>query len=389
MLNRRILRVKVMQSLYALYQTKVSNYHLGLEEIAEVFAPDLMSPDVQDLPALDLKKKSANTSYEAFFEKQDLGYLTQEPDVRKAVTEAINHYYNANTKDIQHFQKMLLEDVDRVESMYKLVLFTTTRLGHIAEADAREGIHTVVKSEVPEYFYKLKYNPVLQAIEKNKSLRNFVEKYKLDPPADHLKTVYKKKIKQDPLYIEYQTFPVTDFEKDKEILLHLVKTYLFKNEQLDSYWEDLDYNWLENDEAVRSLTLKAIKGITETTDEHYTLPALSPNWEDDKEFMLDLYKLSTGFDEEAEKLITEKVQNWDIERLALTDRIILKMALTEMVKFPNIPVKVTINEYIELSKSYSTPKSKQFVNGLLDTISIDLQKNGFINKSGRGLLDNK
>lgn len=381
--------MKVMQSLYALYQTKVSNYHLGLEEVNEVFAPDLMSPDVQDLPKLDQKKKLASALYESFFDKQDTAYLNQEPDIRKAVTEAINHYHNANTKDIQHFQKMLLEDVARVETMYKLVLFTSIRLADIAEADAKEGIHTVVKSEVPEHFYKLKYNPILLTLEKNKSLRHFVEKHKLDPPVDHLKTVYKKNIKKDPLYIEYQTFPVSDFEKDKEIVLHLVKTYLFKNEQLDSFWEDLDYNWTENDEAIRSLTLKAIKGIDKNTDENYELPSLSPNWEDDKEFMLELYKLSTDFDSEAEKLITEKVQNWDIERLALTDRIILKMALTEMVKFPNIPVKVTINEYIELSKSYSTPKSKQFVNGLLDTISIELQKNGLINKSGRGLLDNK
>jgi len=389
MLNRRILRIKVMQSLYALYQTKVSNYHLGLDEIAEVFAPDLMSPDVQDLPALDLKKKTAHTCYELFFEKKETGYLEQEPDIRKAVTEAINQYHNAHTRDVAHFKNMLLEDVARVETMYKLVLFSATRLMAIAEADATEGIHTVVKSEVPEYFYKLKNNPVLLAIEKNKSLRTFVEKHKLNPPVDLLKTVYKKKIKQDPLYMEYQKFPVSSFEKDKEIVLHLVKTYLFKNEQLDAYWEDLDYNWNENDEAIRSLTLKAVKGITESTDETYELPSLSPNWEDDQEFMLELYKASTDFDDEAEKLITDKVQNWDIERLAFTDRIILKMALTEMVKFSNIPVKVTINEYIELSKSYSTPKSKQFVNGLLDTISIDLQKNGTIQKSGRGLMDNK
>lgn len=389
MLNRRILRIKVMQSLYALYQTKVSNYHLGMDEITEVFAPDLMSPDVQDIPALELKKKTAHTAYEAFFDKQDNSYMEAAPDIRKAVTEAINQYHNAHTRDVTHFKNMLLEDVARVEMMYKLVLFSATRLMAIAEADAKEGIHTVVKNEIPEYFYKLKNNPVLLAIEKNKSLRHFVEKNKLNPPVDLLKTVYKKKIKQDPLYIEYQKFPESTFEKDKEIVQHLVKTYLFKNEQLDAYWEDLDYNWNENDEAIRSLTLKAVKGIVETTDETYELPSLSPNWEDDQEFMLELYKESTAFDDAAEKLITDKVQNWDIERLAFTDRIILKMALTEMVKFPNIPVKVTINEYIELSKSYSTPKSKQFVNGLLDTISIDLQKSGLIAKSGRGLMDNK
>jgi N utilization substance protein B len=87
--------------------------------------------------------------------------------------------------------------------------------------------------------------------------------------------------------------------------------------------------------------------------------------------------------------VAQKTKNWEFDRIAYTDRLILMLAICEMLKFPSIPIKVTINEYIEVSKNYSTPKSKQFVNGVLDVIAVDLQEQGLIKKSGRGLIDNK
>ena len=116
---------------------------------------------------------------------------------------------------------------------------------------------------------------------------------------------------------------------------------------------------------------------------------LSANWQDDRDFAETLYKQTLADDAKSEKLIAESTQNWDVERVALLDKIILKMALCEMQLFRGIPVKVTINEYIEISKIYSTPKSKQFVNGVLDKLAQDLAASGDIRKSGRGLLDNQ
>ena len=105
--------------------------------------------------------------------------------------------------------------------------------------------------------------------------------------------------------------------------------------------------------------------------------------------MKDIYDYTVDNEEEYEGIISNKSKNWEIDRVALTDKIILEMAVAEMINFPSIPIKVTINEYIELSKLYSTPKSKQFVNGILDVLSEELKKEGKIKKSGRGLLDNK
>jgi N utilization substance protein B len=119
------------------------------------------------------------------------------------------------------------------------------------------------------------------------------------------------------------------------------------------------------------------------------LPEIAINWEEDKEFFQNIFNLTVENDDENRILIAQKTQNWDIERIAQTDKIILSMAITEMMNFPSIPVKVSINEYIDISKTYSTPKSKQFVNGLLDVLSKELTEKGLIRKSGRGLLDNK
>src|SRR5690606_20232284 len=134
---------------------------------------------------------------------------------------------------------------------------------------------------------------------------------------------------------------------------------------------------------------KTIKMVEENTDDNLALLDLSASWEDDKAFFEELYAETLKDDEKYEAMISESVQNWDVERVALMDKIILKMALCEMHIFRSIPVKVTINEYIEISKVYSTPKSKQFVNGVLDKLSQDLISSGAIRKSGRGLLDNK
>jgi N utilization substance protein B len=116
---------------------------------------------------------------------------------------------------------------------------------------------------------------------------------------------------------------------------------------------------------------------------------ISYNWEEDSEYVLELFKMTIKENNYLEELLKDKLQNWDIERVAMTDKVLLKMALAEMIYFPSIPTKVTINEFIEISKTFSTPKSKKFVNGILDGLCVELIDKGVIRKSGRGLLDNK
>jgi N utilization substance protein B len=113
------------------------------------------------------------------------------------------------------------------------------------------------------------------------------------------------------------------------------------------------------------------------------------NWDDDRDFIERLFSEGAHLDNKYKELIANNTRNWEVERLPLTDRVILEMAIAELITFPNIPVKVSMNEYIELAKNYSTPKSRQFINGILDVISKEMKAAGSVKKSGRGLIDNK
>jgi N utilization substance protein B len=170
----------------------------------------------------------------------------------------------------------------------------------------------------------------------------------------------------------------------------LLKKVIFKTDAIVNFFSEKDLNWTENKAIVRSLASKVLKNVADQTGNNdVILPDIAINWEEDKEFFENIFNFTIENEETNRELIARKAQNWDIERVAHTDKIIISMALTEMKKFSSIPIKVTINEYIDISKTYSTPKSKQFVNGLLDVLSKELTENGEIRKSGRGLLDNK
>jgi N utilization substance protein B len=133
---------------------------------------------------------------------------------------------------------------------------------------------------------------------------------------------------------------------------------------------------------------KTIKDL-DFESEQIEVMELSTNWEEDDIFLRTLFDECVEKELEYEKYFEHLLKNWEVERTAMMDRIIITMAIAEMLNFPGIPVKVTINEYIEISKLYSTPKSKQFINGVLDAVGTELKEKGILKKSGRGLIDNK
>lgn len=207
---------------------------------------------------------------------------------------------------------------------------------------------------------------------------------------DHVKTWYKDLLKKDEAFDKYRRTANPNFKQDKEIIDYLVKQVVFKNEMILSVFEEKDIFWHENKAIVRSLVTRSIRDLEKVSESKaFELPDFSNNWDEDRLFFEEMFKATVENDREYSEMIAAKTINWEVDRLAITDQVILKMAIAELLNFHSIPVKVTINEYIELSKNYSTPKSKQFVNGILDAISEDLQGEGRLKKSGRGLLDNK
>jgi len=223
-------------------------------------------------------------------------------------------------------------------------------------------------------------------LRKDQAYQKLKIKYKIhwDNQADTIRDWYKGILKKDETYKEYNKKEKTDFADDWNIVDYICRVIVLKNDVFTGFFEDIDLDWHDNKLIVKSLVLKTIKFMKEEESD-VQIADISYNWEDDSAYVQELFEKTVEQNDYIESFLKEKLQNWDIERVALTDKVLLKLAIAEMLFF----TKVTINEFIEISKVFSTPKSKSFLNGILDTLSIDLKERGIIRKSGRGLLDNR
>ncbi|MTI33355.1 transcription antitermination factor NusB [Xanthovirga aplysinae] len=396
MLNRRSLRIKAMQTVYAFEQCKQSDYHLAIESIKNSFAPDLNSLEVQDKELLEKKKQMAIGLFTECFKEEIIPAKEDtSEDIRKAVKEAISFYHQQVDKDLNYFKKFMVAEAENLSNNYLMLLLLLVELSDMVKAEDDEKKNSWARKINPTYSSELNFyrNRLINALRNSNELKLYATKRNLNWSDDRevVKEWYKEILKHDETYKAYKVSAETTFEQDKDIVLYLIKKVIFKHELFVSFLEEKDLSWAEDKAALRSMLTKTIKGIEEEQEEsgEIELTKLSMNWEEDKEFFKDLFNFTIQNDQEYGKTIAELSRNWDMERLASLDRILLKMALTEMINFPSIPVKVTINEYIELSKMYSTPKSKHFVNGILDVVAEKLVAEGVIRKSGRGLIDNK
>ncbi|HAI00970.1 MAG TPA: transcription antitermination factor NusB, partial [Flavobacteriales bacterium] len=187
-------------------------------------------------------------------------------------------------------------------------------------------------------------------------------------------------------YTEYMASEERGFQVDRESLVRMFRKHMVNFDLFQDMLEEESIFWVDDLDLAASMAIKTIKTIKEGDEELELLPLWRDD-DDDKAFMEDLFTQTLALGEESEALIKEGAQNWELERIATTDRILMKMALAEARTFESIPLKVTLNEYIELSKYYSTPKSHGFINGILDQLFTKLKEGGKIKKVGRGLIE--
>lgn len=398
MLNRRTLRIKVMQALYAYDQAVSSDYLLAQDRIAEAFQPDLNSMTPPDRRLLQGQQKLAEAGFREWHKAlaggNEAPELQDDKEVTDAVKDAIGYYQKQVQKETTFYLNQMLQATESIHDQYLHLLNLPAALRLVLEEERqREARRFTPNKENLADTTKLEQNPVLQKLSDNKQLQEQTIRRTLqwagEDEMEALRTAWRNEMRNDTEVASYLAAPAGDYAAEQEILKHIYKTYVFKGEAIPALLEAQDLNWEENRSIVKNLVVKTLKMLEEGADENMELLSLSANWKEDKEFAETLYKQTLADEVTSEKLISGAVQNWDVERVALLDKIILKMALCEMQLFRSIPVKVTINEYIEISKLYSTPKSKQFVNGILDKLAQDLQASGAIRKSGRGLLDNQ
>jgi N utilization substance protein B len=199
-------------------------------------------------------------------------------------------------------------------------------------------------------------------------------------------------MREDEGYVNYMNKPVISYADEKQVADQVILRLFSESDHLRSYFDERNIYWTEDFDIAVMMVDKTIKGFKEANDEYTSLPTLlkdekNSDGSEDLQFVKHLYRKTLINSHELNSVISERAANWDLERIAVMDTILLKMAITELIEFPSIPIKVTLNEYIELSKEYSSPKSKVFINGVLDKLIVDYKEQGIIKKSGRGLME--
>ncbi len=391
MLNRRLLRAKAVQSLYAFQQCQQSDYELALDKIASDFLPDLNSMEVQD----PIKLAEGREQAQKLFKEQYLNKtLTLDrpvsPKVEKSVAEAIRFYHQALKKDYENLSRSLVRETEKIFDNYLRFLLLLVELGAQAKKEHQDSLNRkFTQVSIAEYTFKLAKNPIIAKLATHIALKDEALRRNIVWDNELVREWYKLMLKED-FYKQYRNLPETTHEDELNIVLSIAKQFILSNDAVLAYFEENDIGWADNMPVIKSMAVKTIKRIAEApAGEQIPLQELSPNWQNDKEYMVELFAKGVQESAMAQQMIADRTQNWDIDRITILDKVILNLAISEMIHFPSIPVKVTINEFIEISKMYSTPKSYFFVNGLLNTIATDLQQAGKVKKSGRGLIDNK
>lgn len=376
-----------MQALYGYFTAVESIREFKRNELEQMHALDPAKHDFADKGLFEARKKIAvklfnqNILHEEVQTEEEV-----EKEVIDNVNEALDDYRKLIQKEARARRNEMLKEAEKLSDTYLKLLILPIEIEQREKLDREkeEKAHiTKGKRHYPfindELVAKLKESEVLQKEVAREGVSWSTE-------VQEIKSWYRDHIrKSEPLAHFFD--PSIKAEVENGIVLELFKRVVFKNETIVSYLENTHIMWSENQPILKSMVVKTIKSMQDGKE--LELAELTKNGDEDFKFLERLFSDVIDQNEFLEESIQGKTMNWDVDRIALTDRVILKLALVEMMNSPSIPVKVTINEAIEISKIYSTPKSKQFVNGVLDVLSNELTSSGRIRKSGRGLIDNK
>ncbi|NME69383.1 transcription antitermination factor NusB [Flammeovirga aprica] len=394
MLNRRLLRIKVMQSVYAFKQSKASNKELTIDKIKAEFREEFLELGQEEKARID-EEQAKVIEYFNNYVDEDAEASTENLDAKllKVASNARSHYEELVSNDQLDFRKRMVIETEQLFTKYLKLLSYIIDISVLSkkelERKAERGARNMEMDEkFVDWFYN---NAAFKLLREDAALNEILSEKKLRRIEDDERVLeWLRILKKDEEIvgqIEDLLKESNSFETQQEILRLIVRDFIFKNEVVESTFEAEDLNWSENKKILRSMVLKTVKNLSE--GEETEILSISKNWDEDKEFFEDLYTYTLNQEESFKGIIESKSKKWAVDRIAKVDGILINMALAEMLNFRNIPVKVTINEFIEISKQYSTPKSWQFINGMLDSISEELQNEGKIKKSGKGLLDNK
>lgn len=309
--------------------------------------------------------------------------------LRVKVVQTLYAYSLSEDKDIKTFEKALLKNVDEVYEMYMWTLNLLDEVSDYVLIDAEGRANKFLPTEKDlSLTTKLSTNTFIESLRQNPQYGEGVKKYKISWSFDPeiVRTVFLQ-LKDSEAYLEYLQQEDRSIGTEKDIIKHIFKKIILKSPVIEQVFEEKFINWPVDKEVLQALIAKTFKNFSSEDPRKNKLAEITQNWNDDSDYIIALLGKTIRNTNDYQKLISEKTKNWESDRIALMDTLLMRMAICELVNFPSIPVKVTINEYIEISKVFSTLKSNTFINGILDKILSDLNQQGRIQKAGRGLKD--
>lgn len=304
--------------------------------------------------------------------------------------QALYAYFHSGENTQLKAEKDLFLSFEKMHDLYLLFLIIGKELKHLSVLKMEDQkAKRLPSDEDLNPNTKLIDNRVFNLLETNTKLTNFVKEKKISWNIDtELMPKLFSFMRKHDFYINYLNNGENSFEDDKQFVVALYKKIISEYDFLISGIAEKSIYWTYDEiDFVLSMIIKSIKKLKENAD---NLACIFDNFtdkEEDIQFAKTLFNKTIEEDKRNAEMIAEKTQNWEVDRIATVDILIMKMAISELTSFSQIPIKVTLNEYIDLSKTYSTPKSKIFVNGILDKLIVDLKTNGKITKIGRGLME--
>ena len=300
--------------------------------------------------------------------------------------QTIYAMHQNGSDNLEKQEKFLTASLENILDLYLIMLSSLTeiRKKEIEYIEIAKKKHLVTAEERNPNL-RFIHNPVLISLEESNSLSIALEKRKINnwQANDDTILILLQAVKQSDLYLNYMEKKTVTFEEERFFIADLFSDIIAPNEKLYSYLEDFKLTWVDDIPVVNTQILKQLKQFSKVEDFR-----VSPLYKDieDRDFASLLFRKTVLNEDKLAKEFIDRTPNWDMDRIAELDTIVLKMAICEFLNFPSIPLKVTINEYLELAKEYSTPKSSIFINGILDNLVKDFQANDRIKKVVRGLL---
>ncbi len=307
--------------------------------------------------------------------------------IRVKVMQTIYALGSKEQFDLEKEDKFTVESMNQMYDLYLLMLDLMVEVHAFAKAE-QEKISKKILATEEEKNPNKKFinNQVLSKLSDNAALRDEVSKRKLKhwrQNDEYVAIIYNSIVASD-LYAAYMEEEETTFKIDRKFIVDVYTEIIAPNDKLYDYIEDARLTWIDDLPMINMAVLRRLGKLKPASPESTLLPSLFKNQED-VNFGTELLEKTVANETFLANEITENTPNWDKERIADVDMVLIKMALCEFLKFPTIPVKVTINEYLEISKEYSTPKSSIFINGILDKLVKKYDREKRLKKEGRGL----